>query len=499
MTKRLSAATLSELPSGVQRPNYDPSALQSGVVHIGLGAFHRAHQAPLFEALAEAGDMRWGIVGASLRSPAVRDALRPQDCLYSLTVEDGEHRRTRVGGILRNIIVAPEAPQRLVEAIASPDTKLVTVTVTEKGYKLDPASGELLADDLQVQADLQGLSAPATLPGVISAALKLRAERKLAPLTILSCDNMAENGRKLRASVVQLAHAHDRGAAAWIQDQCAFPNTMVDRIVPGTSEADIRRTAAELGLLDLATVRTEPFSQWVIEDKFSGPRPDLEGVQFTSDVAPWERAKLRLLNGAHSAMAYLGGLAGIATVHGFVAEPWGATLIELLWDEVTPTLTPPPEVNLGAYRSQLMRRFRNSALDHRLGQIAMDGSQKIPQRLAAPAVELLNRSTAPHVLALAIAAWIQWQSGETDDREPIVVDDPLASTTRRLVASAPSARERVAALLSISSIFPERMTADSAFRQLVTDHLDSLQRFGARATITRFVAERARAQEGAIG
>jgi fructuronate reductase len=501
VTERLSEASLAQLPSAIERPAYERNALRPGIVHIGLGAFHRAHQAPLFEALAQAGDMRWGIVGASLRSPVVRDALQPQDGLYSLVIKDGEERRTRVIGALRKVIVAPEAPQALVEAIASPETRIITVTVTEKGYRLDPASGALLEDDPDVRGDLAGLNAPTTLPGYIAAGLKLRAERNLSPLTIISCDNMATNGSKLQASVVQIAHAHDAALADWIGKRCAFPNTMVDRIVPATSEADVARATSELGVVDLATVRTEPFSQWVIEDCFAGARPELEreGVQFTSDVAPWGRAKLRLLNGAHSAMAYLGGLAGIATVDAFVDERWGRAFIERLWDELETTLTLPSEIDVPLYRRQLMRRFHNSALNHRLVQIAMDGSQKIPQRLATPAAELLNSGIAPDAVSLAIAAWMRWQAAANDRGDPIVVDDPLASRTQRLVDSTPDASEQVAALLSISSIFPARLSADRAFHQRVADHLQSLQRIGARATVQQFVLERAATMQTRIG
>ena len=490
MTERLSEATLSRLPQAIRRPTYDRTELQCGVVHIGVGAFHRAHQAPLFDALAQAGDMRWGIVGASLRSSAVRDALAPQDCLYSVTVEDGEDRQTQVVGALRHIFVTPETPQRLINAIASPEAKLVTVTVTEKGYKLDAASGTLLDDDTDVRSDLVSLDTPRTLPGYLVAGLKLRHERRLEPLTIISCDNMAENGRKLQASVAQVARAHDPALGDWVQERCAFPNTMVDRIVPASSEADIARTASKLDLLDAAAVRAEPFSQWIIENRFAGERPDLDVAVFTADVTPFERAKLRLLNGAHSAMAYLGGLAGIATVDEFVSEEWGGALIELLWDEVQPTLAPPPELDLAAYRLQLMGRFRNSALHHRLTQIAMDGSQKIPQRLAAPAVETMDSGGAPDALALTIAAWMRWQAGHDDSGRRFLVDDPLASTTQRLIESATNPSDQVSALLSISSVFPERLSADMTFREQVAGHLESLQRIGARATAQQYVLRR---------
>ena len=496
MTERLSNSTLGFLPRQISRPKFDRARLKPGVVHIGVGAFHRAHQAPVFNALAEAGDLRWGIVGASLRSPAVRDALSPQDWLYSLAVDENDSRRMSIIGSLLNVIVAPESPRRLIDSIASPETQLVTVTVTEKGYKLDPSSGALIEEDPDVRADMASLQAPRTLPGYLVAGLRLRHQRGLSPLTIISCDNLRANGRKLQASVGRLARAHGPGAAGFVE-QCAFPNTMVDRIVPAATEADIERAAAQLGLVDLATVRTEPFSQWVIEDRFTGERPDLEraGVQVARDVAPWEEAKLRLLNGAHSAMAYLGGLAGLATVDEFVAQPWGAAYVRQLWDELDTALDPPEGLSLTDYRRSLMRRFRNSALQHRLTQIAMDGSQKIPQRLVPAAVALRDRNRCADAIALAIAAWIRWQTGRDERGERFVVDDPLPSTTARLLDSTGEPREQVRAILSLESVFPRRLAADEGFQTAVGQYLEDLYRFDARATMERFSAHHELAQE----
>jgi fructuronate reductase len=498
VTERLSAATLCNLPTDVLQPRYDRSALKSGIVHVGLGAFQRAHQAPIFDALAEDGDLRWGVIGASLRSPAAREALAPQDCLYSLVIEHGSQRTTSVIGVLMDVIVAAQEPERLIEAIASPEARIVTVTVTEKGYKLDPTSGSLIEDDPDVRADLSGLHAPRTLPGFLAAGLWRRRERGLAPLTIVSCDNMLSNGRKLQASVAQVAGAQHRSLADWIEAECAFPNTMVDRIVPATTEEDIDRVSTELGLIDRATVRTEAFSQWVIENRFSGDRPELEraGIQFTNDVAPWEEAKLRLLNGAHSAMAYLGGLSGLSTVDKFVAEPWGKRFIELFWDELRRTLEPPPQLDLPGYCATLMQRFGNSALGHRLTQIAMDGSQKIPQRLVPAATDRLERGEDLDAIALVIAAWMRWQEGVTDEGAKFRVDDPLTSMTARLLEGASSAADKVRALLSLASMFPDRFRQDSRFRSMLTTHLDSFQRIGARATVERFLLVRAGVAHG---
>ena len=488
MTERLSEATLGTLPPQIDRPSYDRAKLSNGVVHIGVGAFHRAHQAVAFDALARAGDLRWGVVGASLRSRAVRHALSPQDWLYSLAVEENEHRAVSVVGSIVDMIVAPESPSRLIDAIASPQTLLMTVTVTEKGYKLDPASGLLDESDPDVRADLATLDRPITLPGYLAAGLRRRMDGGLPGITIISCDNLSQNGRKFHASVTSISRAHDPALAHWIEDRCAFPNTMVDRIVPATTSDDIARAAMELGALDLATVRTEPFSQWVIEDRFAGERPDLEpaGVQFARDVRPWENAKLRMLNGAHSAIAYLGALAGLSTVDEFVAESWGRAFVHLLWDELAATLDPPEGLDFSQYRTALMRRLRNSALQHRLIQIAMDGSQKIPQRLVPASIALLERDGRRDAIALAIAAWIRWQRGRDEQGLSFMVDDPLASTTGRLLDNERGAREQVRAIFSLESVFPGRLAGDTDFQVAVAHHLEQLYRCGARATVEQF-------------
>lgn len=489
MTERLCEANLCQVPAEVKKPSYDRSALSAGVVHIGLGAFHRAHQAPIFEKLIEQGDMGWGVVGASLRSAAIAETLGAQDGLFSLFIEEDERRSASIIGTTLDVIVAQRDPRRLIEAIASPTARIITITITEKGYKLDPSSGQLMDDDCDVRGDLASLGRPATIAGYLAAGLRLRRDRAISPITIASCDNMSKNGDKLCRAVVRVARAHDEELGDWIEQHCTFPNSMVDRIVPSTTKSDIAAAGSLLGVLDLATVRTEPFFQWVIEDRLTDTALGLEraDVQITSDLAPWERAKLRLLNGAHSAMAYLGGLAGIHTVDAFVAHEWGERFLGLLWDEIEATLAPPPELNLIEYRRALMRRFSNRALCHRLRQIAMDGSQKLPQRLLAPASELIAHGKKPDAVALAIAAWMHWQSGRDDQNLQFDVDDPLASTTARLVAGATCAKEYARALMSINSVFPTALVSDAGFAELIEEHLRNLQRSGARATIERFV------------
>lgn len=474
---RLSAATLERMPAAVVRPVYSRGAAQAGVVHLGLGAFARAHQLLVFERALAAGDRRWGVTGASLRSPAVRDQLLPQDGLYTLLTRDGAGERAQVMGCVREVLVAPEDPEALVARLADAATHLVTLTVTEKGYRLGP-DGALLAGEPDVAADLAGLDRPRTAPGFLAAALARRRAAGLAPFTALSCDNLPGNGRRLAAAVTEMAAAHDPALARWIAAEGAFPETMVDRIVPATTDADIAAFATATGVNDRALVTTEPFLQWVVEDRFCGPRPDLaaHGVQLTDAVAPWEHAKLRLLNGAHSALAYLGALAGLLFVHEAVAVPAFAALVERLWDEAAATLTPPAGLDVADYRAALLARFANPALAHRLRQIAIDGSQKLPQRLLATLAERTARGLASPALALAVAGWVRWQAGRTDAGEGFAVDDPRAAELARAYADAGDAGGRATALLAL--VAPAPMAAGE-----VAAALARLERDGARAAV----------------
>lgn len=473
---RLSAALLGRLPADVGRPVYDRAAVKCGVVHLGIGAFHRAHQAALFEAALAAGDMRWGVTGVSLRSGDVRDQLAPQDGLYTLLVRGGDEERAQVVGAVRQVLVAPENPQAVVGALASPDTHIVTLTITEKGYRLDRASGGLLVGDPDVAHDLASLASPRTAPGLIVAGLMARRAARLEPLTVMSCDNLPHNGALLRDAVVAMARAHDPGLADWIAAEVAFPSTMIDRIVPATTPDDIAAMARRLGVEDRAMVKTEPFTQWVIEDRFSGARPDFAGLgaQLADRVAPWEDAKLRLLNGAHSAIAYLGGLAGDEFVHQFTARDAGRRLIAMLWNEAQETLEPPAGLDIAAYRSALLDRFANPALQHRTRQIAMDGSQKLPQRLLQPLIERAAARKDSPALALAVAAWMRWQTGRTDHGERFAIDDPAADRLARA--------RGVEGYLAVLGMRP-----DASACAAIAAQLSILEQCGARGAIDRLI------------
>ena len=478
---RLNQAALSSLPADVAVPAYDRAAVKTGVVHLGIGAFHRAHQAVVFDDALASGDLRWGVLGASLRSPGVRDQLNPQDGHYTLVVRDGPDERLRVIGAGQGVLVGPEDPAALVAAMADPDVHIVTLTVTEKGYRLDPATGDLMVEDPDVAADLADIAAPRTAPGFVVAALQARKAAGLKPFTVISCDNLPHNGKRIRAGVLEMARRIDPELADWIAEEGAFPQTMIDRIVPATIPNDISRLTARLGVEDQGMVKAEPFTQWVIEDRFAGERPDFAsfGVQLTDAVEPWEDAKLRLLNGAHSAVSYLGALSGHEHVHETVAQPALKAFIEALWDEAETTLNPPAGLNIAAYRNELMARFSNSALMHRTRQIAMDGSQKLPQRLLTGAAERLAADQSIDALALGIAAWMKWQSGVTESGETFAVDDPLAAKTAELLAGVDNDQARVAALLTLSAVIPPALAADDRFALAVTGAYLSLSTNGA--------------------
>lgn len=417
---RLSESSLDRLARDVARPGYDRAAQAVGLVHFGIGAFHRAHQAWYSCRAMEAGDTNWAITGISLRSDNVAQQLNPQNGLYSVTERSARGWHSRVIGSLRNVLVAPQQRAATIAALAAPTTHIASFTVTEKGYCRAPDGG----------LDQQ-LAGATSIYGYIAQGLRLRHDAGMGGLSLMSCDNLADNGRQFARLMGEYLERHDPGLRPWLDKACTFPSTMVDRIVPATTPEDRAQIAAQIGLVDDAAVMTEPFSQWVIEDRFAGPRPRWEqvGAQLVADVRPFETAKLRMLNGAHSLLAYAGLARGHSFVHQAIADPHLRTLTEqLLRDEAAPTVTPASGQDLTAYADALMARFANPALDHKLIQIAMDGSQKLPQRWLETLEQQRQRGrTCPAILS-GIAAWIAHLRG---DNGP--VDDPRARALNQAV------------------------------------------------------------------
>jgi fructuronate reductase len=500
---RLSLAGLTRVPAAY-RPAIDPRQRRVRIVHLGIGAFHRAHQAYYTE---ESGD--WGSCGVTQRSPRVAQQLAPQDCLYTLLVRDSEDASPRVIGAVREVMYGGGDPAAVAARIADPEVSIVSLTVSEKGYRYDPATRRLRLTDEEIAADLAGRP-PRTVIGQLTAGLAARAAAGAAPVTVVCCDNLPANGPMVRGLVLDYAHAwaarHPGGVRPgalldWIGAQVAFPATMVDRIAPATRDADLADVAALLGVRDLAAVVAEPFTQWVIEDSFAGPRPAWEraGAQLVTDVEPYEKVKLRMLNGTHSAVAYLGGLAGHEFIAGAVADDvLAGYAYRLMTTDIAPTLTAPPDMDLGEYAAQVLRRFGNTALRYRCAQVAMDGSQKLPYRLRDTIADRLAAGATPVRATLAFAAWMrQVWTQRADDGRPFPVDDPMADVFRARLAEAGVDGETVSAgqagrvaeaLLGVGEVFGD-LAESAVFRELVTEQLSRLARDGARRTAAALLAE----------
>jgi fructuronate reductase len=447
--------SLTQLAPGVRQPAYDRRRVRTGIVHLGPGAFHRAHQALYTEALLARGDTRWGIVGVSLREPRMAETLAAQDYLYSVTERSGETAASRVVGALRGALYAPAAMDQVLGAIADPGVTIVSLTVTEKGYSIAPASADLDADDPGIRHDLVTPDSPRTTLGVLAAGIRRRAAD--APLTVVCCDNMQANGDTLRKLLMQFAQGFDPALARRIGETIAFPNTMVDRIVPASTPASLDEAAARIGLRDEAAIVCEPFTQWVIEDRFSGPRPAWEdaGALLTHDVHPYEAMKLRLLNGSHSAIAYVGQLRGRETVSDAMADPAMAAFVRaLMTEDLLATVTVPTGFDVRSYCQDLLARFANPTLAHRTQQIATDGTQKVPVRW----LPALRESQTPGVerpyLERALAAWLHYLATQRSDAgESLVVADPGAPALAAKLRGAGTALDAVHAALSHTSVF----------------------------------------------
>ncbi len=478
MTRLSTAALPTLLP-------YDREAVTPGIVHLGIGAFHRAHMAVYVDDLLPR-DPRWGIIGASLRRPDTREALAPQDFLYTVAIRDAAGTTNRVIGSILDILDANTQRPELIAMLADPRIRIVSLTVTEKGYCHDPATGKLDPAHPDIVHDLAHPDEPLSAPGLIVRAIELRQAAGLAPFAVMSCDNLPANGRTAKRIVTGFAALRSPELAAYIEQNVAFPSTMVDRIVPATTDDDRKTVRAATGLEDAWPIMTEPFTQWVIEDRFPSGRPafELAGAQMVEDVEPFELMKLRMLNGSHSTMAYLGYLAGYQYVNEAIADPAIHALIHgLMTAEAMPTL-PMDKTDLARYRDELLARFANPALKHRTWQIAMDGSQKLPQRLLGTIRDRIAAGAPYKRLALGVAAWMRYVTGVDEKGQPIEVKDPLAPRFKAIAESGGGDAVRLAdGLLSINEIFGSDLPQDAAFRSLVVSHLTALLRDGALATV----------------
>ncbi|ROU00352.1 mannitol dehydrogenase family protein [Histidinibacterium lentulum] len=471
----------------VPRLSRSVPAAKVGIVHLGPGAFFRSFGAIFTEDAMAAHGGDWGICAVSLRSPSARDQLGPQEGVYTSVTLAPEGRHPRVIGSVSRILVAPEDPQAVLDAMTAPDVRIVSLTITEKGYCHEPSTGLLRLEHPDIRADIEAPSRRKSAPGLVVEALARRRAEGHPPFTVLSCDNLPDNGRLVRGVVLDLARVLDPALAAWIEQTVRFPATMVDRITPATTVHDIAGLARSEGYHDPACVVHEPFRQWVIEDDFTdGARPawDAAGAQFVRDVAPFETMKLRCLNGTHSALAYLGYLAGHGTIADAVADPPFAALCRHLWErEILPTVPQPEGEDLVAYCDALLDRYRNPAICHRTWQIAMDGSQKLPQRLLGTVQDNLAEGRPVPGLALAVAAWMRYVGGVDEAGGAIDVRDPLADRLKAASEGADEPSGKVAALLAVGDVFPSSLASDRVFREAVSGAYEGLCRIGARAMV----------------
>lgn len=487
MTDRpLSSATLDDLDSRVARPAYDRSQVTASIVHFGVGGFHRAHEAMYLDRLMNDGlAMEWGIcgVGALPHDRRIIDTLRSQDGLYTLVVKhpDGT-REPRVVGAIVETMFAPDDPEAVVARLADPVTRIVSLTITEGGYLVNQVTGEFDASDPSIQADLAEGATPSTVFGYITAALARRRERDEAPFTVMSCDNLPDNGDVAKRMICAFARLKDPDLAAWMEAEVAFPNCMVDRITPVTSPEDIERLAQEFGVRDGWPVVCEPFTQWVLEDHFGQGRPPFEraGVQMVDDVVPYELMKLRLLNASHQALCYLGYLSGYRYAHEVCQDPLFAEfLLAYMEREGSPTLPPVPGVDLDAYRRELIDRFANPEVRDTLARLCAESSDRIPKWLVPVIRENLRTGGEIERSALVVASWARYAEGVDEKGEPIEVVDRLKD---RVMAAAARQKEDALAFIRDRDLFGG-LADDERFAAAYTAALDALHTRGARATL----------------
>jgi mannitol 2-dehydrogenase len=485
----LSDRTLPDLPPAVSTPTYDRAALRPGIVHIGVGGFHRAHQAVYLDELARAGSTDWGVIGVGLHSREIGEVLAGQDRLWTVVERAADGDRATVVGALTRYLYAPDDPEAVLAALADERTRVVTLTITGTGYRIDAHTGEFDADDPHVARDLEDPGTPETVFGYLVEGLHRRRRAGLPPFTVLSCDNMPSNGTAARTAVVSFARLRDEDSdddlAAWIEEHVAFPSSMVDRITPTTTPEDRAAVAAATGVDDRWPVIAEPFRQWVVEDSFCNGRPPLEevGVRFVDDVAPYETVKTRLLNAGHSAIAYLGYLAGHRTTAEVMADPVFRTfLARLMAEEIAPSLPEIPGVDLAGYQATLLDRLANPRMADQLARLSRRGSSKIPNYVL-PSVRAAIEEGRPHrLLCLAVAGWLRFLRGADYAGEEVPIQGPRAD----LVPKAQEAGGDATPLLSERSIF-DHIGQDPRFAECVQGALAALDRQGPREVVAEFL------------
>ena len=482
----LTTAMLPELADRLAVPAYDRSALTVGIVHLGVGGFHRAHEAMYLDRLMQRGvALDWAICGVGVLpgDARMRDALTAQDCLYTLVEKapDGTWAPRVVGSIVEYLL-APDDPERVVERMADPAVRIVSLTVTEGGYNVDPVTGDFVADAPDVVHDVVDPKAPRTTFGLVVEALARRRDRGVPPFTVMSCDNIPGNGSVARRSFAAFAALRDPELADWVSTAVSFPDSMVDRITPVTTDADRAEVALRYGVEDRWPVVCEPFTQWVLEEAFGHGRPPWEdvGVQLVEDVEPYELMKLRLLNASHQGLCYFGHLAGYRLVHEVAQDPpFADFLLAYMTDEGSPTLPPVPGIDLDAYRRELVARFSNDQVKDTVARLCAESSDRIPTWLLPVVRENLVAGRSVRLSAAIVASWARYAEGVDEQGAPIEVVDRLREPLMRAAAQHD---DDPLAFLRDRSLFGD-LVDDPRFVEPYTEALDALHRVGARATL----------------
>ena len=489
MSTKLSLGNLGALPAGIARPKYDHGALKGGILHIGVGNFHRAHQAVYLDDLFGSGvDHDWAIIGAGVRDAdrVVREKLGQQDWLTTVVEREAAGSKAQVIGPHIDFIQPGDVAATL-DVLSRPEIRIVSLTITEGGYYISPATQEFDSGHADILFDAKHIDAPKTVFGLIVAGLVRRRAAGIAPFTVMSCDNIPGNGHVCENAVAGLAELVDPELARWIRADVAFPNSMVDRITPATTDRERATLLDKFGLQDNWPVFCEEFRQWVLEDKFPAGRPALEkvGVTFTSDVAPYELMKIRILNGGHAAISYPAALLDIHFVHQAMADPQIAAYLERLTErEIIPVVPPPPGVDLGDYQRLIARRFTNPMIEDTIPRLCFDGSNRQPKFILPTAVDRLKSGATVNGLALVSALWCRYCHGETESGKTIAPNDP---NWDRLQTAAKLARANPAAFLAMKDIFGEA-AGNPVYVAAFSDALSKLWAHGVRATLTDYLA-----------
>ena len=490
MTAKLNTANLSQLDPKIQVPQYDRQKVGQAIMHVGVGGFHRAHQALYTDDLLNQGeDSQWGFCGVGLlkHDARIREVMQSQDCLYTLVERSLAGDTARVIGSIVNFSFAPDDSQKVIEQMASPTTRILSLTITEGGYYIS-STGELDAQHPDLQRDLANPHEPSCAFGYILEALDRRRIRGLAPFTLMSCDNIQSNGEVAKKMLMAFAELRDPQLKNWMAENCLFPNSMVDRITPATTDEHRNLVKEKFGIDDGWPVMTESFKQWVIEDHFVQGRPKWEqvGAQMTSDVLPYEKMKLRLLNASHQALCYIGMLLGYQLVHETMEDPDIRKLVEkMMDDEVTPILSEVPGVDLTEYKKTLIERFANPAIRDQLSRIGIYGSSGIPKFVLPTVEEQLKRGGPIKLLSFTVASWFRYLDGLDESGKELPMLDPMASKLReRAKAAGKDARQ----LLGMREVFSEELANAPVFAKQVSDTLNSFYADGARATLVKSVA-----------